>query len=132
VLFDALGLAAALRPVLGELARRCFAWACRRHRPKVDPWKARLRRLKNTAYAWRQMVFFLALLPGDAVREFLAWAEEHLGKQGEEFRGRFRPALAGLARAAQGLPPGEQAGEGRRGRARVFLGWTTEKHWLLP
>jgi hypothetical protein len=131
VLFDALGLAESLRPVPGELARRCFAWVCRRLRQKAEPWKARLRAVKNAAYAWRQMVFFLALLPGGAVREFLGWAEEHLGQQAEGFQSRFRPALAGLVRAAQGLPPGEQGGEDHPASARPFLGWTTGKHWLL-
>jgi hypothetical protein len=87
--------------------------------------------VKNTAYAWRQMVFFLALLPGEMVRDFLAWAEEHLSAQGADFRLRFHPALAGLARAAQGLPPEEPAREGGASGTRLFLGWTTEKHWLL-
>ncbi len=49
---------------------------------------------------------------------------------GEEVR-RW-PALEGLALAAQGisLSPEQQAREDRTG-ARRFLGWTTEKHWLL-
>jgi hypothetical protein len=131
VLFDALGLRGSLGPALGELARRCFAWACRRLRRPAGPWKARLRTVKNAAYAWRQMVFFLALLPAGDVRDFLAWAEGHLGEQGAGFRLRFRLALAGLARATQGLPTDGQAGEGPADEARTFLGWATEKHWLL-
>jgi hypothetical protein len=131
VLFDALSLAESLRPVLVELAHRCFVWVCRRHQQKMDQWKSRLRLVKNTAYAWRQMVFFLALRPSSDVQEFLGWAEEHLGKQAEAFQARFRPALAGLARAAQGMTTMEPAGEDRPATARVFLGWTTGKHWLL-
>lgn len=131
VLFDALGLAAALGSELDGLARRCFAWICRRHQQRIDAWQPRLRRVKNTAYAWRQMVFFLALLPNSSVQEFLGWAEEHLAKQPAEFAARFRPALAGLERAVQGLPVEGPAQAGRPGRARRFLGWTTGKHWLM-
>ena len=35
--------------------------------------------IKNSAYAWRQMIFFLALLPTDTTDTFLAWAHDHLG-----------------------------------------------------
>ena len=61
VLFDALGLMQALQPELDNLARRCFLWICRRLQRKIDTWKARLQTVKNAAYAWRQMLFFLAL-----------------------------------------------------------------------
>lgn len=127
VLFDALDLTESLRLLLDPLARCCFAWVCRRLQEKCDPWKPRLRAVKNAAYAWRQMVFFLSLLPSDAVRAFLTWSEEHLSEQETGFRSRFHPALAGLARAFQGLPPQED----NSGGARLFLGWSTEKHWLL-
>jgi len=131
VLFDALGLTGSLRPRLDKLARSCFEWICRRQEEKVDYWPARLQMVKNTAYAWRQMVFFLALLPSEEVESFLAWAGDHLAKGRPEFRDRFRPALEGLVLVAGG---GSLDGEGRRGWAgegRRFLGWTTERHWLL-
>jgi hypothetical protein len=78
--------------------------------------------IKNAAYAWRQMIFFLAVVPDAEVTAFLEWASAHPDGQRPEFRERFRPALAGLARAAQGLPPDN---------AVRFLGWTTGRHWLL-
>jgi hypothetical protein len=85
--------------------------------------------LKNTAYAWRQMIFFLALLPGREVADFLSWAQGHLAGQPDAFRDRFQPALSGLIRAANGVSlDGDQAG---RAGARRFLGWSKEKHWLL-
>lgn len=53
-----------------------------------------------------------------------------LSEQGDDFRDRFRPALRGLEIAAQG---GRIEGEdGAEGEARVFLGWTTGGHWLVP
>jgi hypothetical protein len=124
VLFDALGLAQPLRPRLAELASRCFRWICRRQQKKITAWKPRLRMVKNTAYAWRQMVFWLALLSAEEVETFLKFAAGHLREQDAAFRARFQPALDGLIRAAKGLPVEE-------GEARRFLGWTTEKHWLL-
>ncbi len=90
---------------------------------------AQLIQAKNAAYAWRQMIFFLALLPPPSVDEFLGWAEDHLGHQPDEFRERFDPAHKGLVLAAGGRslddPLATEAG------ARRFLGWTTEQHWLL-
>jgi hypothetical protein len=126
VLFEALGLREALRPRLRGLAERCFTWACRSLQQKRDPWKAKLQAVKNGAYAFRQMVFFLALLPGEETERFLAWAEEHLGGQRLDFRDRFGQALSGLRLAASGgTPPATGSGPKR------FLGWTTGKHWLL-
>ena len=123
-LFSALDLDETLRPELGELARRCFAWTCHALQLRIEDWRRRLKTLKNTAYAWRQMIFFLSLCPRDEALEFLGWADEHLRQQRETFRARFSPALAGLERALRGEAPGMD------GEARRFLGWTTGKHWL--
>ena len=48
-------------PHVEELAWDCFAWICRRHERKVEGGHANLIMIKNTAYAWRQAVFYLAL-----------------------------------------------------------------------
>jgi hypothetical protein len=131
-LFDGLVLVQAMRPEMVPLARRCFEWICRRLQTKIDAWKAQLQTVKNAAYAWRQMIFFLSLASEEDLETFQLWADEYLGKQPRTFQARFKPALDGLALAAQGiaLPPGQQARASTSG-ARRFLGWTTEKHWLL-
>lgn len=131
VLFDALGLAETLRPQMEDMAQRCFAWVCQHLQQKTDVWKARLRAVKNAAYAWRQMVFFLSLAPASSVESFLVAADTRLAEQTIGFRERFRPALAGLARAARGLQTETNVGPGEPGGARRFLGWTTGKHWLM-
>jgi hypothetical protein len=128
-LITSLDLTEPLRGHLGELARQCFRWVCRRQRMKIDRWHAHLIMLKNTAYAWRQMVFFLSLLSEREVADLLRWAEEHLGAQPEGFQNRFRPALKGLLLASQGLSLASEAG--RRVGARRFLGWSKETHWLM-
>jgi hypothetical protein len=122
VLFDALGFERTLR--LEDLARRTFDWAGA-HLPRPGaPWRTSLRAVKNVAYAWRQMVFYLSLLPGDAQARFLAFTDEHLsGRRGARAR-RLQPALEGLRAAARG-----ETLDGSK--ARCLLGWTTSKHWLL-
>ena len=128
VLFDVLGLREALGPDLEPMARRCCTWICRRLRFRPDEtWHARLIAVKNSAYAWRQMVFYLSLQPPRTQGAFLEWAEAELGRRRPELRERFRPALEGLRSALPGAspPPGAST------PARPFLGWTTGTPWLL-
>jgi hypothetical protein len=129
-LFLALGLADKLRDQLDALARTCFAWVCRRQQVFTANRHAQLIMLKNTAYAWRQMIFFLSLSPKDRIAPFLEWAEAHLAQQTPAFRARFGPALRGLGLAADGRSINDRPGAADG--ARRFLGWSTQKHWLLP
>ncbi len=125
-LFAELNLTEVLRDQFGEMTRECFKWICARQQMKIDRWHARLIMLKNTAYAWRQMIFYLSLLPDGSVKEFLEWASGFLDEQSEQFRNRFRPALNGLLLAAEGRSIDVDSTEVRR-----FLGWSKARHWLL-
>lgn len=125
-LFVELGLAEALRGQLDDLAWRCFTWACRALQLRISEWQPRLRLVKNAAYAWRQMVFFLSLLPPAEAESFLRSAREHLSGHEPAFQARFAPALRGLERAAAGLPADDEPSGARR-----FLGWSTTRHWLM-
>lgn len=129
VLFLDLGLTVPLRNQLSDLAKECFKWICQRQQMKIDKWHAKLIMVKNTAYAWRQMIFFLALLPSGDLAAFLQWAQAHFDEQSVEFRIRFGPALKGLILAAEGRQVGN--GSGGESGAHRFLGWTNKKHWLL-
>ncbi len=124
-LFLELGLKDILGMQLPEMAKVCFQWVCERQQMKIDQAHARLVRVKNTAYAWRQMIFFLALLSGTEQTNFLEWAASYFEKQSEAFQSRFRPAFEGLILAAKGLSIDNAAG------ARRFLGWSKSRHWLL-
>ncbi len=130
VLFDGAGLRERLDPSLEAMALRCYQWICKRQQMRILHWHDRLIMLKNTAYAWRQMIFYLSLL--DEARQHAAISRiyAHFQEQPEAFRLRFGPAMKGLSQAAAGrrLPQHAPGAEG----ARVFKGWTTEKHWLLP
>ncbi len=130
-LFDALRMRDALRGELDGLAARCFEWVCRRLRQTGGPWKARLQAVKNSAYAWRQMVFFLTVAPEGTVETFLTAAAARLAREPESVRARLEPALAGLARAARGMPVEAPPSDDVPSGARRLLGWTTGEHWML-
>lgn len=129
VLFAALDLKETLAEQLEKLAQSCFIWICRRLQVKTERWHARLIMVKNAAYAWRQMIFFLSLLPPEALQTFLVWAETYLKKQDAVFQTRFRPAWQGLLLAASGTSLDDE--QANRLKARRFLGWSVKEHWLL-
>jgi hypothetical protein len=101
----------------------------RRQQMRIEHYHPRLVMLKNTAYAWRQMVFYLAMLEGHERYLALEAIEAHFAAQPATFQDRFLPAVLGLRLAAAGhrLPQKGITAEG----ARVFLGWSNERHWLL-
>lgn len=111
-----------------ELARHCFDWIVDHLQLPDAGYQVALHRLKNSAYAWRQMVFFVSKDNGEVDR-FLQWVSERLSNEPADFQRRFEPAVAGLAQAA-----------GRALQTDVdvavqpvtFLGWTSKRHWLLP
>ncbi|MCU9948908.1 hypothetical protein [Pseudomonas sp. PDM13] len=128
-LFCELDLKMLLQSRLGKLALTCFEWICARQQMRTACYHARLVMLKNTAYAWRQMVFYLSMLDESGRYSAFADIENHFAAQPAAFRDRFLPAMNGLRLAAAGhrLPQSEPTDEG----ARVFLGWSTNPHWLL-
>lgn len=122
-LLGALELESELRGSLRGMAEHCFQWICRRQQVKSTKGHAKLIMLKQTAYAWRQMVFYVSRLSHDETGEFLRWAEEYLSAQPREFGCRFSPVLQGLGTVHKGELLGIH--EPR------FLGWTQARHWLL-
>jgi len=97
---------------------------------QIKFYHARLVMLKNTAYAWRQMMFYLSMLDQSRLESVLGNIEVHFAAQSGAFQGRFLPAMIGLRMAVSGcrLTSAHQEREG----CKVFLGWTTERHWLMP
>lgn len=126
--FAVLNLRPALSGRLRELSEQCLRWILRRQKSKS--WKANLRMVKNAAYAWRQMVFFLSLLDPSEIRSFIQWTRaEALGRKSTRAE-QFEPALAGLELVANGGSFERQGVEGSS-QVRRFLGWTIGRHWLL-
>ena len=125
VLFDELGLTDRLREDLPGMVRKCFEWICRKLQTRARDWHSRMVAIKNSAYAWRQMLFFLSCMGDGDVDLFMRWAEVHLAKQSEAFQLRFRPAINGLIAAVAGRAFEDES------RIRHFFGWSKEHHWLL-
>lgn len=124
-LFRFLDLREALRPALPEMANQCFRWICARQQLPLTDYHARLIMMKNTAYAWRQMIFFLALVEPAEQRALAGWMVRHLAEQSAEFQSRFRPAFMGLSAAIEGRRISDNGG-------RRLLGWTLGRHWMMP
>jgi hypothetical protein len=110
----------ALDNQLDRMARTCFHYVWRLQHEKIDRWHDRQIMQKQTAYAWRQMLFYLSLLPGSEVALFLRWVATHkpTGEVGE----RFGPVMQGLVLAAAGHSPDDPAAGARR-----LLGWSQRR-----
>ncbi|MGW7679690.1 hypothetical protein ACWGID_03060 [Kribbella sp. NPDC054772] len=124
-LVDALDLTDWLREAAPELAGRAFAWAVQRQTQPAPTWISALQGIKNTAYAWRQAIFFLSFCTPAAQQDVLAELDGRAGVLGP----RFAPAVIGLRQVI--------AGEcfdatGRTSGGRRLLGWSAGPHWCMP
>ncbi len=128
-LFVQLNMFADLQDHLPDMARRCFIWICRRLQMKQTRVHARLIAIKNSAYAWRHMLFYLSLLETSTLAEFCHWMRQHLQKQRAEFQVLFHPAVNELLL----LVAGQQTFECNSDQIanRIFLGWSDTRHWLM-
>jgi hypothetical protein len=131
VLFQAVELRGVFGSKLLEMVKANFSWICRRQQIPVDHYHAGLIMLKNTAYAWRQMVFFMSLLPIAEQKDLLSWMSSHilshLAQQDSGFFNRFKPVMNGLKSAVAG-----ERASSRDSDSLVFLGWVVDRHPLMP
>ena len=129
-LYVGLDIRNALDEQLPAMAKQCFKWICKRQQMKIDDWHGRLIMLKNTAYAWRQLIFYLSMLSNQSATEFLSWSEDHFNAQAKVFKDQFRPVLQGLIYALEvGSLDTDLA---KKLGIKRFLGWSNTRHWLLP
>ena len=115
---------------LDQAARCCFTWVCRRLQIRGGDRHGLRLHLKNAAYAWRQMVFFLALCPAARQAGLLDWMHAQLQAQPAAFRARFEPVWQGLRGAVTGAGADDTAAAAGR-HVRPFTGWFLESHGLL-
>lgn len=79
-----------------------------------------LRKIKNAAYAWRQLVFFVSLCEPAERTDLLEWLRGELARQPATVVAQLEPVVAGLESVLRAGEPGAP-----------FLGWTTGRHRML-
>ena len=129
VLWNGLGLESSMSKQLPSLALRTFKWVCARQQIVIRNWQAQMQMVKNAAYGWRQMVFFLSLMSSSGIASFQSESASYFAEQGEDFQRRFQPAVDGLNLVLTG-GHFERDGSHASG-ARRFLGWSIGRHWAL-
>ncbi len=126
VLMNGLGLTESLRALAPSLVERTLRWIVRRQHQSIGRFIARLQMLKNTAYAWRQAIFFLSLCSEEVQAKTIETLETLVGEQDIAW-----PAVTGLRLVFQG-GCFDALGHGKEDpRARRFLGWSVGRHWML-
>ncbi len=128
-LIEALDLGEQARQLAPDLAERILGWVVRRQAQPCPDRHAALPMIKNTAYAWRQAVFFLSLCDEQTQRAAVTRLQNDVTRAG--IRDRFTPAVDGLAHVVAGgrfTSRGTVDGHD----ARRFLGWTVGPHWCMP
>lgn len=120
-----------LAPMAAELASRALRFVVRRQTQSIGTFRARLQMVKNTAYAWRQAIFFLSLTDEATQRRIVGELSQLAAATDAAWASRFAPALRGLTMVLDG-GRFEADGRGRDDRAaRRYLGWGVGGHWLL-
>ncbi len=118
-----------LQPRAVDLARSTFDWIAHQQNSRFGSWHSELQMLKNTAYAWRQAIFFLSLVDQSAQTEALHAFGETAARQPQPWQRRFGPVLEGLNAIVNG---DTFDATGKHATGRRFLGWSIGPHWLLP
>jgi hypothetical protein len=84
--------------------------------------------IKDMAYGWRHMIFYLSVPGAGDPHGVIDRFHEDLSTASEPVRQRLAPALGGLSYVAAG---GRFTDEQTPAGGRRLLGWTTSRHWLL-
>ena len=112
-----------------DLADETLRWVVRR---QSQPWReyhANLQMIKNSAYAWRQAIFFLSFCEPDVQSSVVDRLRDQLPSAGSGVR--LRDAVDGLAHILNGGHfTNTGLADGSPGRR--FLGWSVGRHWLMP
>ncbi|TQL61913.1 hypothetical protein FB474_3336 [Oryzihumus leptocrescens] len=112
-----------------DLAERSLTWVVQRQSQPWREWHSTLQMLKNTAYAWRQAVFYLSFCPAEAQLRAIDQFMSTLPAEGPAAG--LRAVADGLAHVARGGRFDER-GFAVGGTGRRFLGWSVGRHWLIP
>lgn len=119
---------AGVRPAAGwdALAQQSLATVCRLLE-RVERTPRPLRTIKDAAYAWRHLVFYLSLAGADQQVAFVRASQDELRQHPAATAARLTPLLGGLAHVTAG---GVFDAAGRAPLGRRLLAWSTTGHWL--
>jgi hypothetical protein len=120
--------AVGVTPVDGwpTLARRSFTIVARLA-GRIDHNPRPLSMIKDVAYAWRHLVFYLSLPAGGDPRPVIDQFHADLAAAPDTVRARLRPAVTGLGYVAAG---GRFTDDRTPAGGRRLLAWTLGPHWL--
>jgi len=105
------------------LALDSFSWLCDRLELTPPTYHAELISLKNSAYAWRQMVALMSELPESELDDVITKLQSNLSHRSINLQSRLTPIMQTLANVAiEETYVSDQS--------RQFLGWTTDRHKL--
>jgi hypothetical protein len=118
-----------IAPAVGwtESARRSLNAVCRLV-ARVHGNPRPLSTIKDAAYAWRQLLFYLSMSGPDDQAAFVESGRKQIRSQPEHVQVRLGPVIAGLAHVTTG---GVFGPDGTNGERRRFLGWAADRHWML-
>jgi hypothetical protein len=108
------------------LAQRTFATVLRLA-GRLDHNPRPLSTIKDMAYAWRHMIFYLSVPGTGDPRGVIDQFHGDLAEAPEPVRQRVAPALIGLGYVAAG---GRFTDEATPAGGQRLFGWTTGRHWL--
>ena len=128
-LWLALDLNDVLAPDLHRMVEECFHWICQRLQFNFPIRHTELTSIKNCAYAWRQILFFISMAGETEQKWFLLYAEAHFERQSVDFKERFLPVLVGLREVIGGAQFDSQGCTDSGGRR--FTGWSPGGHFLM-
>lgn len=105
------------------LALNCFVWLCDRLELIPPTYHAELISLKNSAYAWRQMVALMSELSESELNVVITKLKLHLSHRSVDLQSRLAPIMRALTSAAI-------EGTYLSDRSQQFLGWALDRHQL--
>ena len=98
------------------MSESCFYWVCQQLQNQTEHYHSNLHIVKNSAYAWRQMVFYLSQLSAAEQRAWAIKMRSHLNRQPKDFVLRFMPVWQRLADLIWGRQPSSDL---------IFTGWSS-------
>jgi hypothetical protein len=111
------------------LARGGFATTCRLA-ARIHGNPRPLTTIKDMAYAWRQVLFYLSMATADERDAVLGRFDDDVARYPDHARGRLAPVLAGVRLVREGGHLGLGGGPAEGGACRL-VGWAPAgRHWL--